>query len=197
MEYMGSKEFWDDKFAARADDLLGPEASLVENIACFKKGSVLDIACGDGRNALYLLKRGFGVTGVDFSDKALERLKMFAQRCGYSIDTKQIDLSASDALADVGVFDNILINHYRLDKQILKCIGGHITGGGILFVCGFGSNHKADGRIREDDLIQPDDFKDTAESFELIKFTEQQDSRGCIVTYIFRKKAVSESCPPL
>lgn len=74
MEYMGNREFWDDKFSGRSDEPLSPEKSLIENIAYFKKGSALDVACGDGRNTLFLLENGFEVTAIDFSSKALERL---------------------------------------------------------------------------------------------------------------------------
>jgi 2-polyprenyl-3-methyl-5-hydroxy-6-metoxy-1,4-benzoquinol methylase len=192
MEYMGNKEFWDEKFAGRADRPLAPEASLVENAAYFKNGTVLDIACGDGRNALYLLEKGFGVTGVDFSDKALERLRSFAQRNGYNLKTAEVDLSVPGSLNGIGTFDNIIINHYRLDKRQIKSIGDHINDGGILFVCGFGHKHKTDAKLRKEDLIRPGDFVDIAESFELIKSTEQQDDRGFIVTYIFRRKYTAD-----
>ncbi|MFT9496182.1 class I SAM-dependent methyltransferase [Anaerosolibacter sp.] len=80
MEYMGDKEYWEKKISNRSDHPLSPEKAIVENIACFKKGSILDIACGDGRNTLFFLENGFEATGVDFSSKALERLRMFAKR---------------------------------------------------------------------------------------------------------------------
>lgn len=188
MEYMGNKEFWDDKFAGRSNNPLSAEKSLVENVTYLKKGTVLDIACGDGRNALFLLKNGFSVTGVDFSSKALERLKMFAQRKSYIVKTVQTDLSTPESLKNIGVFDNIVINHYRLSKVQLEELKGHIAKGGILFICGFGDKHKVDSKIRKDDLIQPSDFEDIKNSFELIKYTEDEDNRGSFVTYIFRKK---------
>lgn len=188
MEYMGNEEYWDEKFANRSDNPLSAEGAVIENIEYFKTGTVLDMACGDGRNTLYLLERGFGVTGVDFSGKALERLKMFAKRKGYLVNTMQIDLSAKDSLAGLGVFDNILINHYRLDKQRLKEVGSHIADCGILFISGFGYKHKADSKIKEEDFIQPADFEEMEEAFELIKYTENQDDRGFFVTYIFRKR---------
>ena len=74
MEYMGTKEFWDENFENRGEKLLDPENSLVENLAYFKKGSVLDVACGDGRNTIFLIINGFEVTGIDFSDKALDKI---------------------------------------------------------------------------------------------------------------------------
>lgn len=188
MEYMGSKEYWNEKFLNRSDKLLNPEKSIIENIKYFKEGSVLDIACGDGRNTLFFLEKGFRVTGIDFSSKALERLKMFARRNNYLVNTKQIDLSASNSLKDIGIFDNIVINHYRLNKEQLADMKNHITDDGVLFISGFGYKHKVDSKIRKEDLIQPTDFYDMDKSFDLISYIENKDDRGFFVTYIFRKK---------
>lgn len=189
MEYMGNEEYWDEKFIKRNDKLLNPEKSLVDSIGFLKKGTILDIACGDGRNALFLLEKGFRVTGVDFSSKALERLKMFAKRCNYAVNTMQIDLSKLNSLNDIGIFDNILINHYRLSKEVLADIENHISDNGILFICGFGHKHKVDSKIRKQDLIQSFDFEEVKKSFELIKYIENEDERGFFVTYIFRKRS--------
>lgn len=188
MEYMGNQEYWDNKFANRVDQPLNPEKALMDNLSYLKKGSVLDIACGDGRNTLFLLEHGFRVTGVDFSSNALERLKRFAERYRYPVKTKQIDLSLPDALKDIGIFDNVLINHYRLNKNQLNDMKNHITDGGILFVCGFGHNHPADSKIRKEDLIQPTDFEELKISFETVRYIENQEGRGFFVTYIFHKK---------
>lgn len=191
MEYMGNKEYWNDKFSSRRDNiLLDPERTIVENITCFKKGSVLDVACGDGRNTLFLLEKGFKVTGVDFSSKALERLNMFAKKSNYLVHTKQIDLSISDSISSIGTFDNIIINHYRLNKEQFADIKNHITDDGILFICGFGYKHKVDSKIKKDDLIRKTDFRDINKSFRLIKYIENKDDRGFFVTYIFQKMKI-------
>ncbi|WP_029451268.1 class I SAM-dependent methyltransferase [Clostridium algidicarnis] len=188
MEYIGNEEYWDEKFVNRSNEPLRPEKSLVENIGYFKRGHVLDIACGDGRNTLFLIKNSFKVTGVDFSNEALSRLEMFAKTNNYYVNIKQIDLSRSNSLYDIGIFDNILVNHYRLSKEQLADIENHIFDNGILFVSGFGDKHKVDSKIRKEDLIQQSDFEDINKSFELIKYIENQDDRGFFVTYIFRKK---------
>lgn len=91
MEYMGNKNFWEQKFLSRPDSQLPPETILIEDVAFFKeKGSVLDLACGDGRNALFLAESGFEVTAVDFSEAALNRLKRVCREgktyCLYTAD---------------------------------------------------------------------------------------------------------------
>lgn len=49
---------------------------LVTNILKYKKtGSVLDLGCGNGRNALFLLSKGFHVTGVDLSKVGLDLIR--------------------------------------------------------------------------------------------------------------------------
>lgn len=188
MDYIGNKKYWDEKFINRSDKLLAPEKSLVENIALFKKGSVLDIACGDGRNSIYLIENGFKITAIDFSIIALKRLKIFAKKSNYSVSTKQIDLSVKNSLKELNIFDNVVINHYRLNKTQFADIKNHITENGLLFICGFGHKHKVDSKIRQEDLIQPNDFEDIGDFFELIKYVESEDDRGFFVTYIFRKK---------
>lgn len=188
MEYMGNKEYWDEKFNQRGDKPLSSETSLVDNFNLFKEGSVLDLACGDGRNTLFLLENNFKVTGADFSSKALQRLNQFVKNLNYSVKTKQIDLSIPNALVNVGVFDNILINHYRLNQENLGDIENYITDNGILFISGFGDKHKIDEKIREEDLIQASDFQILEKTFHLIKYTEYEDNRGFLVTYIFQKK---------
>lgn len=188
MKYMGNREYWDERFGQRSDKPLEPESSLVDNINYFKKGSAIDIACGDGRNTIFLLENNFKVTGIDFSIKALERLERFVERLNYSVDTQQIDLSVSGGLSNIGIFDNILINHYKLSQENLADIENHISDNGILFISGFGYKHKVDNKIRKDDLIQPTDFEILENSFELLKYVENEDDRGFLVVYIFRKK---------
>lgn len=190
MEYMGDKTYWDSKVEIRGDSLLSPEKALINNIGYLKKGTVLDVACGDGRNTLYLLQKGFDVIGVDFSNKALERLNAFATRAGYEIETKQVDLSGSNSLNELNNFDNIVINHYRANKEVLKEISKHINDDGILFVCGFGHKHKVDSKIRQEDLILESDFEEIKNMFDLIKYEENEDERGFFVTYIFKKVLV-------
>jgi len=158
MEYMGNKEYWDEKSENKSNKQLSPEKTLVENLGYFRSGSVLDIACGDGRNTLFLIENNFKVTGVDFSIKALSRLEMFAKRNNYYVKTKQIDLCELNSLYAIGIFDNIVVNHYRLSKEQLENIKNHICVDGILFISGFGDKHKVDSKIRKEDLIQASVF---------------------------------------
>jgi cyclopropane fatty-acyl-phospholipid synthase-like methyltransferase len=55
-------------------------------------GRVLDVPCGDGRHALDLASRGFGVTGVDLSQEQIEAARKSAAAARLSVDWRQADM---------------------------------------------------------------------------------------------------------
>lgn len=159
MEYMGNRNFWEQKFLSRSDSQLPPEALLIEDAAFFKeKGSVLDLACGDGRNALFLAGNGFEVTAVDFSEAALNRLKRFAEKERLTVYTQQIDLCCEENFDSLGNFDMIVCNHYRLLSKTAMQLKKHLTKNGVLWINGFAECPQDNPAIRQSDLIVKEDY---------------------------------------
>ena len=188
MTYMGDKAYWDDKFRTRENKQLEPEQSIIKFSQLFKQGTILDLACGDGRNSVYLTDLGYEVTAVDFSESALKRLQGFAVERNMSIETIQQDLSFPQALKDLTTFDNILVSHYKLKEAQLIEIKKHIKAEGILLITGFGHKQIVDDKLSAEDLIYKDDFLVLKESFELINYEESIDGRGFFSTYVFKKR---------
>jgi cyclopropane fatty-acyl-phospholipid synthase-like methyltransferase len=187
MDYIGNINYWDTKFKSRGDNPLEPDNELIKHIDLLSDGSVLDIACGDGRNSLYLSKKGFKVTGVDFSSEALNRLNNFAKVYQYEIKTVQVDLSKAYSLESIGCFNNIIVNHYRLPEYQMNAISDKLEKGGVLFVTGFGPKHKLDEKIKDKDLIRESDFDCLEMDMEQIYYHEYSDERGFFVTYMYKK----------
>ncbi|MDH4292407.1 MAG: class I SAM-dependent methyltransferase, partial [Dehalococcoidia bacterium] len=85
---MGSRyEEWDRVYRrypieALPWELGRPRKVLVELVekGLIKKGKALDICCEAGTNAIYLAKKGFQVTGMDISPKAIEIAKEKARK---------------------------------------------------------------------------------------------------------------------
>jgi SAM-dependent methyltransferase len=75
-----------------------PNALLVEATKGLSPGAALDVAMGQGRNALYLAQQGWDVTGFDISKKGLEVAQANAQKAGVRINT----VHASDRTFDFG-----------------------------------------------------------------------------------------------
>ena len=70
---------WDARYASR--DLVwgqGPNQFVAAELAELPAGRALDVACGEGRNALWLAERGWRAVGVDFSTIGLQRAKRLA-----------------------------------------------------------------------------------------------------------------------
>lgn len=85
---------WDDRYAA--SELIwsaGPNATVAELTADLPPGRALDLAAGEGRNAIWLAERGWDATAVDFSSVAMER----ARRIG----TERLGAAAAGRLTTV------------------------------------------------------------------------------------------------
>jgi SAM-dependent methyltransferase len=65
---------------------LSPDPTLVENINEIPVGKTLDLGVGEGRNALYLAHKGFQVTGIDISTKAIEKFLNLAENRDLKVD---------------------------------------------------------------------------------------------------------------
>ncbi|MBW3003800.1 methyltransferase domain-containing protein, partial [Candidatus Woesearchaeota archaeon] len=52
-----------------------PPKEIVEVVSKVKPCKALDIGCGEGFFSIYLAKQGFDVTGIDYSEVAVERAK--------------------------------------------------------------------------------------------------------------------------
>ena len=70
---------WDGRYAA-ADQVWssGPNEFVASELADLPPGDAVDVACGEGRNAIWLAGLGWTVTGIDFSGVAVERARQLA-----------------------------------------------------------------------------------------------------------------------
>ena len=68
------------------------ECDFIENEIGFNKSArILDIGCGTGRHSIELARRGYQVTGIDFSDSMLKRAKEKALKLNLNIDFQKHD----------------------------------------------------------------------------------------------------------
>ncbi len=108
---------WDERYAAA--DLVWsatPNQLVAGELAGLRPGRALDLACGEGRNALWLAERGWQVTAVDFSQVALDKGRALASRHAGS-DALQVDWVLGDALTfDIGLapYDLVLLAYLQL-----------------------------------------------------------------------------------
>jgi len=107
-----------------------PAPLLVKFLPMFPKGDALDVACGYGRNALYLAAQGYSVTGFDrdeaavsfCNETALKRQLAFSAQC---VDLEKETPFKSDAYA-------LLTCFYYLDRQSIPRMKEALRVGGML-----------------------------------------------------------------
>lgn len=88
-------ERWNDRYHKREwEPEREPNLFLVREFESRSPGGrTLDLACGEGRNAVWLASRGWRVTGVDFSAVALDRASRLAASRGVHVDWVRADVT--------------------------------------------------------------------------------------------------------
>lgn len=139
---------WDERYAAA--ELLWsaePNRFLVEEVAGLTPGRALDLACGEGRNALWLASRGWRVVGVDFSAVAIERARRMAAARQLEVEWVLADVRAW--VPPAPGFDLIVVMYLHLPwremSPVLERAAGWLSPGGTLLVVGHDITNLAGG----------------------------------------------------
>lgn len=128
---------------------LTASAFLVRLVEDRKPGRALDVAMGQGRNALYLASKGWDVTGYDISPKGLADANAAAAKAGLKLKTvlashDEFDYGIGqwDLIVETFAFSNLEDENYR--KRLLASL----KPGGLLIIEGFGNpNPNAPGNV--------------------------------------------------
>lgn len=127
----GGKPAWD----------IGRPQRAIVRAATRITGSVLDVGCGTGENALYLAKLGRKTTGVDFVGDAIEQARQKALRRGLAACFRVGDALALERLneqfdnaVDSGLFHILTPERQR---RYVQSLAAALREGGRLFLLGF------------------------------------------------------------
>ncbi|MCB5189830.1 methyltransferase domain-containing protein [Methylobacillus arboreus] len=119
-----------------------PSGWLVQHSQYIKPGgSVLDLASGAGRNAVWLSEQGFKVAAVDRDVSALQELGLKAP----TVDTLVADLEQGAWPYAGSQFDAIVVCRY-LHRPLLPVLATGLTNGGVLIYETFMQGHEHYGR---------------------------------------------------
>ncbi|MFP4512735.1 MAG: class I SAM-dependent methyltransferase [Acidimicrobiales bacterium] len=136
---------WNDRYRQR--ELVwsaGPNQFVVEHTAGLTPGRALDVACGEGRNAVWLAEQGWDVVATDFSDVAIDKARQIAEHRGVTIDLRVADAVTGDGFhADHGgvePFDLIVVAYLQLpDDELAVALAraaAMLAPGGTILVIG-------------------------------------------------------------
>lgn len=126
---------WDERYrsGSRPEHDLEPTPTplLVETANNLPPGRALDLACGAGRNALWLAGRGWQVTAIDGSPAAIEILRRRAAEQHLTIDARVADLERGEYRIEPGGWDLIAMCYY-LQRDLLEPAKQGVAPGGIV-----------------------------------------------------------------
>ena len=83
---------WDQRYAEGGYRTDHPVTLLEEWLPGLPPGRALDVACGAGRNAVYLARAGYRVDAIDISTEGLKLARQSAERLGLGINWIEQDL---------------------------------------------------------------------------------------------------------
>lgn len=139
---------WDARYSAT--ELIWtaePNRFLVAEVADLPPGRAVDLACGEGRNAVWLATLGWQVTGVDFSSVGLDKGRAMAAERGVDVDFVHADVTAWTP--EPGTFDLVAILYLQVPAADREAVLGHavdgLAPGGSLVVIGHDSRNLTEG----------------------------------------------------
>ena len=133
------REDWDRRYAA-VENLWSakPNRFLAAEVSDLEPGRALDLACGEGQNAIWLATRGWIVTGVDYSDVAIEKARARAAREDVAVDFRCADLVGYEP--EAAAFDLVLVLYLHISARerrgVLERAAAALAPGGTFVLVG-------------------------------------------------------------
>jgi SAM-dependent methyltransferase len=141
-----------------------PNRFVAAELEPLAPGRALDVACGEGRNAVWLATLGWQAVGVDFSTAGLARAAALAEKAGVA---GRVEFMAVDVVADSlpeGRFDAVVIAYLQVPAAARRAVARKaaeaLAPGGVMVVVGHDSTNLTEGVGGPQDpevLLSPDD----------------------------------------
>jgi SAM-dependent methyltransferase len=158
-----AREDWNDRYARK--ELVWtaePNRRFASEVGGLEPGRALDLACGEGRNAVWLAERGWRVTGVDFSDVAIAKARQLAASRGVDVEWVVADVLEHEP--GRRAFELVAVLYLQLppDELVpaLRTAAEAVAPGGTLFVLGHDTTNLEHGHGGPKDssvLFTPED----------------------------------------
>lgn len=167
------KLFWDRKYETEAY-IFGkePVEFLKEHIDILPRGRVLDIAMGEGRNAVFLAKNGYEVDGCDISEIAVRKAVALAKEHNVTIHAFVADLETYQLPKDT--YDVIACFYYLQRDLIPRMKEALKPGGMIIYETYTIENWERgfEGPKNKDYLLKPNELLDLFKDLKIIYYRE-------------------------
>ncbi len=189
---------WNGRYA-EAGLYLGPAPSryLAEHIDLIKDlapgNKALDIACGEGRNSIFLARHGFAVTGLDISGEGISKAEKWAKTEGLSVTFHCVDLE----LHEFSERWDLIINFNFLLRDMIPTMVDTLNPGGVIVFDTILDTPSLKGSHNRAYLLQPGELRKIFASFPGEILLDEELPLGPMPTsrLIFKKNWPGHACP--
>jgi tellurite methyltransferase len=125
---------WNERYRTRErteDFVAAPTPLVIETAQGLPPGRSLDLACGTGRDTLWLAQHGWSVVAVDGSEAAITALRSKAEGRGLTVDARVADLTQAEFPLGESRWNLILMCYY-LQRDLFDSVKGAVAPGGIV-----------------------------------------------------------------
>jgi SAM-dependent methyltransferase len=164
---------WDKRYREKKPDLIqGANTLLKKYLRFLPKGKALDLAAGEGRNAVFLAENGFDVEAMDISKVAMSRARKLARAKGARMKTIAADL---DTYAIPKERYELVIDFYFLDRRLIPRIKKGLKKGGMVVFETYTAEQKklgAGGPGQEKYVLKPNELLRLFRGFHVLFYRE-------------------------
>jgi SAM-dependent methyltransferase len=165
---------WDERYSGEATVWSGnPNAQLVALVTGLTVGNALDMGCGEGGDVIWLARRGWRVTGADFSVNGLDRAARHSEHAGVADQTDWWQVDARTFAAGERRYDLVTTHFLHPPDGGMVEVAGRLAeavgSGGHLLIVGHApsetsarlSPRRRRAMFVADELLPalPDDFR--------------------------------------
>lgn len=181
------RQHWEARYANPSRATGAPSSFLQSLLPTLAPGRALDVASGDGRNALALAKRGHAVTAIDIAGAGLARLRSQARDQGLSIDAIQADLE--EYPLPIQYFD-VAVKFCYLQRSLFARVKDCLAPGGVAVVETFLVDQREIGHPRNPAfLLERGELAQAFSDFEILVSEEGLFELGGERAYLSRLAA--------
>jgi tellurite methyltransferase len=158
---------------------IGPATFLVRNFDLLPKGLALDLAMGEGRNAIYLASRGFDVDGVDVNPDAVARARVSARKLGAPFRAVVGNVEDGTYIIPIDAYDVILVLHY-LHRPLFRDIRDGLKPGGVVVYQTYTTQQLelGSGPRNPAHLLRPGELSEVFGDWEILRVKEGVEPGG-------------------
>ncbi len=171
-----------------------PASLLADYWTLFQKaaqlGPIIDLACGQGRNGLFLAASGIPTVLIDRSSSRLAQARDLARQAGVVADIRQMDLEAAGANPLESLEAGGIMVFRYLHRPLIPAIRKSIRDGGLLMYETFTKDQRRFGKPRNPDhLLESQELKGWFQDWEILHYFEgiKEKPRQAVAQIVCRK----------